>query len=473
MKYAKILVPAYLLLPLFLWSQTGADCADAIPLTLDGVCRTYSTSSSTGTSVICTDYTGSSPVTYFSFTTNSLPDKVLIDVTSPTSEPCEVALYTSGCGTMYSTGGMCFDDGKGLWSFGYNFSIQPNTTYKLRIKTTKPGNITLCAKNYTPPNNDCNGAFSIGATEISDNNACHTPASGIAASLLCASTLENTAFYQFYVASDGYCVVNISSINCDNGNSNNSNGFQVGFFKGNCSSLEHLGCDSNSNVGSNSFLQFTTPVLTAGTKVVVAIDGIQGSNCSYKINGVNIMGVLAADLESFTGWKTTHSNVLKWTILNETEGHYIIERSENGRSFHSIGNVAGKQSGSRKTDYSFEDNQPLKRLFYRIKQIGTSNKISVSRVVQIDRTDLPEITVNVVNPVVGNNLDITILSDHNLQLIYTITSVSGQTFVKGAINCSSGTTRFRKGISSLPSGKYVIDLVNKEKQLSRSFIKIN
>src|SRR6185369_15681054 len=109
-----------------------------------------------------------------SFTTNSTPDKVLIDITAPTAQPCEVMLYPSNCSFKYTSGGMCFADGKGLWSFAYNFSIQPNTTYTLRVKTTSAGNITMCAKNYTPPNDNCTGAMSISTTPVADNNACET-----------------------------------------------------------------------------------------------------------------------------------------------------------------------------------------------------------------------------------------------------------------------------------------------------------
>jgi len=476
MKCAKIFLLVQLL-PLFLWSQTGVDCANAIPLTLDGVCRTCSTSSSTGAAVICTSYTGTSPVTYFSFTTNSTPDKVLIDITAPTAEPCEVALYTSGCGTMYSSGGMCFDDGKGLWSFAYNFAIQPNTTYKLRVKTTTAGNITLCAKNYTPTNNTCAGATSISANPLTDNNACNTPGSEIvSAALTCGPpsfTLENTAFYSFYVASDGYCVVNIGSINCDNGNGNNSNGFQSLFFTGNCGSLSLLSCESNTNSGSSSFLQFTTPSLTAGTKVTVAIDGLQGSNCSYTISGINIVGVLSTELEDFSGWKNLHSNILKWTILNEIAGQYIVERSENGKDFYPIGQLDSEPNGKPKTSYTFEDNKPLKQLFYRIKQVRAEGKVAVSKIIQINRNDIPDLNVLLVNPVIGNNLDITILSESKLQLSYVITTFAGQYYSKGIINCTNGTTRLKRDVSSLPSGKYFITLSNNDKELTRSFIKMN
>lgn len=471
MKYAKMLL-AYLLLPLILWSQPGTDCSSAIPLTLDGVCRTYSTSSSTSTSVVCTNNTNNSPITFFTFTTNSSADKVVIDITSPTPEPAEVLLYTSACGTMYSSGTMCFDDGKGLWSFAHNFSIQPNTTYKLRVKTTSAGNLTICAKNNTPANDDCAGAFSISTNETADNNATHSPGPGITpASLVCASTLENTAFYQFYVANDGFCVINISDINCDNGNSNNSNGFQVGFFRGNCSSLEHLGCDSNSNASSNSFLQFTTPVLTAGTKVVIAVDGNAGSNCSYNISGINILGVLSNDELDFSGWKNSNSNILKWTISNETAAHYLVERSDNARDFRPIGKIENKKNGRSKNDYSYEDRQPQKKLYYRLKQIGKEGEIAVSKVIRIDRNDMPEMDLKIINPVINNQLDIFIVSATPTQFTYTITSINGQNLMQGLIR-SNGITRYEKDISSLPAGKYFITLNSNEKRMSQSFIKM-
>lgn len=472
MKYAYLFIFA---LPVFAGAQTGVDCANAIPLTLDGVCRTYPTSSSVGTSVVCTSYTGSSPVTYFSFTTNSTPDKVLIDITAPTGEPCEVLLYSSSCGSMYSSSGMCFDDGKGLWSFADNFTIQANHTYKLRVKTTTTGDITICAKYYTPPNNDCAGATSIGTTEISDNNACNGPGTEISAvALTCGLgfTLENTAFYKFYVASDGFCVVNVSNIQCDNGDGNNSNGFQTLFFKGDCGSLELLGCQSNSNSASSSFLQFTTPSLTAGTKVTVAIDGLQGSNCSYNISGINILNVLSADLESFNGWEKESSNILKWTILHETEGNnYLIERSENGKEFYSIGKL--KSTGTFKASYSFEDQQPLRISYYRIRQQSPSGKVSLSSTIVLKRKNFSGLEINVINPVFDNNLNITIQSSQKGQFNYTISSILGQIFFVGTINCINGPVHLKKDISGLAKGKYFLTLLNSQLRETRSFVKLD
>ena len=180
---------------------------------MDGVCRNYSTSASTATSVTCTGYTGTSPVTYFSFTTNSTPDRVLIQVTSPSNSHCEVLMYSSGsCSPALSASAMCFDDGDGLWAAAHNYTFLANYTYTLRIKTDSSGTITICAQNYTPANDDCPGATPIGPSYQTDNNACHTAGPGVVAADLCASTLENTAFYTYTIETTGVSFININNI---------------------------------------------------------------------------------------------------------------------------------------------------------------------------------------------------------------------------------------------------------------------
>src|SRR4030095_6280376 len=98
-------------------------------------------------------------------------------------------------GTLNTASSMCFDDGAGLWSVSETFTLLPNTTYKLRIKTAISGTITIKGYSYTPPNDDCGGAFAISPVLITDNNADHLPGPGVVPGQLCASTLENTAFY--------------------------------------------------------------------------------------------------------------------------------------------------------------------------------------------------------------------------------------------------------------------------------------
>src|SRR4030095_4740217 len=290
MECARVILPAYLLLPVFLFAQPGATCGTAIPLTLDNVVRNYATSSTTGANVLCTN-NGTTPITWFSFTTSATAECPLLTISVSDGLDCEVAVYSgcNGAATPILTSSMCFYDGQGLWAPAMPSPFAANNSYYLRIKTSTACTISIGGQSYTPSHEDCLGATSISTVGISDNNSCHRAGPGVTATQLCASSLENTAFYQFYVDATGNCLINISNITCDNGATNTANGFQIGFFTGNCFSLTHLACDSNSNIGASAFIQFTTPLLPANTKVYVAIDGFAGSNCSYKIGGINIL----------------------------------------------------------------------------------------------------------------------------------------------------------------------------------------
>ena len=266
---------------------------------------------------------------------------------------------------------MCFDDGTGLWAPAETFLVQTNKTYYLRVKTSTATTLSVSGQSYNPPNNTCAGAFPIDGNGRSDNNACHKPSIEVDPSQLCAFSLENTAFYQYYVANNGVTIINISSIACDNGATNNNNGFQIGFFTGSCSSLTPFYCNS----GAGSFVQATTPSLTAGTRVVVAIDGVSGSNCQYTISAFNAYSVLAINFRNFSVWQSPLTNIVKWICVNDSSFYYEVERSEDGSHFSPIGRVQNSSNGSGEINYSFEDQSPLIRAYYRLKRIENGGRV--------------------------------------------------------------------------------------------------
>src|SRR4029078_7000219 len=106
------------------------------------------------------NYASSSPITWFSVTTNASAEMPLLDITTADSASCEVAMYTAcnGGGILQGASSFCFDDGWGLWAPAHNYNLLPNTTYYLRIKTTAATQITITAQNHTPTNNLCSGA---------------------------------------------------------------------------------------------------------------------------------------------------------------------------------------------------------------------------------------------------------------------------------------------------------------------------
>lgn len=467
MKYIKLLVYFCTILPATSFSQ-GSTCSNAHALQMDGVCRNFITSSSTGGNVLCTD-NGNTPVTWFSFTTNSIPDNVLINITDPSGQPAEIAMYTAcnGSNPLHLGSSMCFEDGKGLWAPEELFNLAPNTTYMLRVKTMSSSTLSICAKYYTPPNDDCAGAFSISDEPLTDNNAAHKAGPGVWASDICASTLENTAFYSFYVLNTGSTIVNISNILCDNGNGNNNSGFQIGFFTGNCSGLVPFYCTS----GSGSVVQATSPPLTAGTKVTLAIDGYAGSNCQYDIQAVNGF-VLATTLKKFAVWKKPRGNLLTWNLENEKRSMNIeIQRSEDGISFQNIASIKSKPGNELINSFNYDDINPLLVSYYRLLLTDVSGKKSMSETIAVKRNDSEILKLHLSN-IVRSQLIVKIESPTTTKYEVSITGANGIIFYKSAMHCPQGITPFVKDLHALSPGKYFLTFKNEEEIKTEAFIKL-
>lgn len=461
-----MLVYLALFIPFCSFSQ-GSSCGTAIPIPLDGVNRTYTISSSTGGNVVCSS-TGSSSITYFSFTTNSSAQCVLLNITGPSSQPMEVAMYAGGSctgGNLESTSSMCFADGQGIWAPAESYNLQPGTTYILRIKTAITGSLQIGGQHISPSNNDCLGATPIGVLPVADNNACNKGSTIVAPSQLCAFSLENTSFYSYTVASPGATSVYIENITCDNGDGNNSNGFQIGFFTGTCSSLSGIGCSSN----SGSTVTASTGVLAAGTKVYVGIDGVSGANCSYTLRATNVQA-LPIYLKYFSGWKTSAGNYLKWTTLREIDNLYFdIQRSTDGVRFVSIGRIPGEMDSDMDKTYTFEDNNPPTTSFYRLMQTDIDGKTMFSNIILINRETLADVKFDFANPITDGR--IRMVTNFSGKVEVSIMNSMGQVLYQNQVYCNKGVNQIYRNFANLPDGKYIITAFYNNNKSTRSFIK--
>jgi Secretion system C-terminal sorting domain len=463
MNHKFILIYLWLSIPFVAFSQ-GTSCANSISLSLDGVLRSYPTSSATGNNVLCTN-NGTTPVTWFKFTSNARGECPLLNITVSDSSACEVAFYSS-CSSMLASSSMCFYSGYGLWAPNENLVIAANTTYYLRVKTASACSIKIAGQYFSPPNDDCFGALSLSNINIADNNACDHAGPGVTPSQLCALTLENTAWYQFYILTTGYGVINITNIHCNNGASNNNSGFQIGFFKGNCNALEWLNCTN----GSGTTIQATTTQLPEGTKVYVAIDGISGSNCSYRINGLNIIGVLAGNIKHFSGWKTDQSNILKWTTLHESGGYYQVERASNGIDFSPIGRINSRSSGNENVQYDFEDTNPSVESYYRLKQFDAEGKQAISNIIYIERKGSSAIQINMNNPAAAI-LNLRTGIEFSGKYSCSIFNIQGQKVASFYKIFAKGNNQFPVDISVLPAGQYSVVIENEISRANKMFVK--
>jgi len=455
MKYAAIILAECLVLPILIWSQTGASCADPIPITMDGVCRNYTVSSATGSNLVCTALATTS-ITYFSVTSNASAQEMLLKIKWPTVGHVEVAFYHStSCtnGNLESASSICFYDGQGDWAPAPDFVITPNTTYILRIKTPTTGSIQICGQYYTPPNNSCATAMPIGPILTFDNNATHKPGTGITPAGICAGEIDNTAFYVYTVDVTGQTTVSIENLDMDNNYQSNllNLGYKVGVFTGTCGSLTSVAC----YVGVAE-AQIVTVSLPAGTKVYVAIDGILGSNCDYGIRAVNSVSLLSADLKYFTGLKTPEGNILKWVSLNERDNAFFeVERSLDGVNYASIYRVVGQGNSKSEKNYEFADLSPGAKSFYRLKMISGAGKNAYSNVIRVDRELSPNSKL-IFGNVITNQLGLQINDGKEQNVSITIVDEVGREIYHQNTKINAGDNLINISTARISNGFYYL-----------------
>ncbi len=452
----------------------GNNCSNSYSLTLDAVCRSFPVSTASSPCDFCS-YSGSTgKITYFSFTTDNAPQCVLIDVTASSTVTMELMLYDAcSGGSPGPTGGlynhgMCMDQGKGIWAQNLFDNLLPNTTYYLRVRTQNGfvGNVQVCAKYYTPPNDVCAGAASIGIVSVSDNNACHTPGPSVPAGQLCAITLENTAWYTYVIQNSGSSTITIENISCNNGNGNNSNGFQIGFFTGTCGSLTPITCHTD----AGGTVTASANGLTAGSRIYVAVDGYSGSNCTYRISASNAEP-LPVRLKEFTGWKSASKNVLKWVTVEETENDYFeLQRSADGQNYTGLARIRGQQDSHEERQYVFDDNTPLVRGFYRLKQVDMDGRFSYSKVIDISRSELPSFEV-LTAYMLHDQLTLSFKSSQKTKVQLSIIDVQGRVLKADWINCNDGITVIGKDMTGLPMGQYYAVVTQEREKIVRAFVK--
>jgi hypothetical protein len=473
MKPVKIAILALLILaPAFLIAQ-GVSCTNPHVMTLDEVSRDYAVSSTSGNAAHCSasEFSGSGKITVFRFTTNASGSCVLVDFSVAPAQAAEIAMYTGcsgggNCQGLESASAVCFSDGAGYWAPAETYTLAPSTTYYLRVWTAGAGTITMSAMNYSPPNNFCAGSTYISSEETEDNNACHKGSTEIFPIMLCAFSLENTAFYTYYVENTGVSSIQLNDINCDNSDVGNNNGFQIGFFVGACGSLVKLSCTTLAG-GS---LSVATSSLAAGTQVWVVIDGALGSNCSYTITAFNAM-ILPVRMKYFNVWKKADANRLTWQTTSEKDFlFYSIEKSLDGANYYEIGTRDGRGSPQIGSSYSFDDPDMKPVQYYRLKYVNRVGKPGYSNVIKVNRDDAFSTKV-IFNNRVTTQLSMRVIDLPSDMLSIKIIDNTGREMKSEQVRVNPGENNFSLNTSSIPAGYYYMVLSGENYRRTFAFVK--
>lgn len=108
---------------------------------------------------------------------------------------------------------------------------------------------------------------------------------------------------------------------------------------------------------------------------------LQGSFMSNKLNmTANVLVPLPLTLLDFKAEFNGGAILVKWkTIQEEGSSHFNVLKSEDGANWNSIGSVAANNTPNVSV-YTFSDEMPVAKNYYKLEQVDINGKISYSKV---------------------------------------------------------------------------------------------
>lgn len=212
-----------------------------------------------------------------------------------------------------------------------------------------------------------------------------------------------------------------------------------------------------SQVGTNGIFSPTesTSLAVSENKISVAVAPMTASVVTVTLSS----NPLPVNLISFSGKIEEKNVVLDWITTSETNNNgFEIQKSNDAKSFQSIGFVKGNYDSKIQNNYSFTDKDisDFGNIYYRLKQIDNDGAFEYSRIITVSGQELGVLTV-FPNPSDGNfTLSIKNSKSVELQLI----SMSGI-----EIPVSTTITNQPEGIrvrpkNALQSGFYQLKVIS-------------
>ncbi|GAB3814530.1 hypothetical protein GCM10028895_07720 [Pontibacter rugosus] len=185
-----------------------------------------------------------------------------------------------------------------------------------------------------------------------------------------------------------------------------------------------------------------------------------------------VLAPLPVTLIKFTAKAQKDGVILNWATASEVNNErFVIERSEDAKSFTMVGSIKGALNSHSTVYYSMVDaNAPLGTVYYRLKQVDTDGTFKYSTVVAVEVVNginSKAVAILYPNPTSG-------LAKLNMSSLptgmYTISIISMDGRVVKQLQLNTEVEQ-QLDFSNLTNGKYVLRLQGQRLQQTISFIK--
>ena len=188
----------------------------------------------------------------------------------------------------------------------------------------------------------------------------------------------------------------------------------------------------------------------------------------------NQSSVLPISLLSFSGKKQNNTSLLEWKTSNEINNQkFNIERSLDGITFKTLGEIKPKFS-SISSNYNFLDENPALQInYYRLKQTDLNGKFTYSKLISINFSSLITKSTKFYPIPATDVINVSFESFIDGNITIQILDVFGKIVYRNEQKISKGNTVISESINHLIKGAYIIELKNNNSIIEKqTFIKI-
>jgi hypothetical protein len=176
----------------------------------------------------------------------------------------------------------------------------------------------------------------------------------------------------------------------------------------------------------------------------------------------SISAVLPVQFSSFTVSSRNCEADLKWSTATElNNAFFTVERSTDGVSFSSLGQVTGAGNSTTVRSYTYTDKDPIPgNNFYRIRQTDFDGRSKTTEIQRLQTDCGKEVAIKVY-PTISSSVVTVILPETFRNAKVLLFDISGRNV---PVYITKSSLKYEIPIHSVPSGKYILQ-VSKDREI--------
>ena len=186
---------------------------------------------------------------------------------------------------------------------------------------------------------------------------------------------------------------------------------------------------------------------------------------------VIVSSTLPVKLIDFTAKTIEDKITLKWHTSSEINvSYYGIERSSNGQIFKSIGEAISYNRTNIQSNYSFNDNLPLKGVnFYRLAMVDKDGAVEYSKIIVESVKDFSDLSIiNLSISSISSSIRLGINSNDEKNIMLAVADVNGRMILTSSFLIKKGYNAIEKIFPTQSTGVYYVKLIDNNQSITRS-----